>query len=249
MSEAFILDAIRSPIGRYGGALSGVRPDDLAAHVVRSLVDRAPELDPARLDDVYFGAANAAGEDNRDVARMAVLLAQLPVSVPGVTLNRLCGSGMEALIAANRAVAVGDASLAIAGGVESMSRAPWVLLKPTKGFPAGHETLHSTTLGWRMVNQEMPPDWTVSLGEATELLADRYGIGRDTQDGYAVASHQKRGRRVGRRGVCRRGRLPPRIDDPARRIHPSRHDDRSTRETQAGVLHGRHGDCRQLVAR
>jgi len=191
MSEAFILDALRTPIGRFGGALSGVRPDDLAAHVVRSLVDRAPDLDPTRLDDVYFGDANAAGEDNRDVARMAVLLAQLPVSVPGVTLNRLCGSGMEALIAANRAVAVGDASLAIAGGVESMSRAPWVLLKPTKGFPACHETLHSTTLGWRMVNPEMPPDWTVSLGEATELLADRYGIGRDTQDAYAVASHQK----------------------------------------------------------
>jgi acetyl-CoA acetyltransferase family protein len=190
VSDAFILDAVRTPIGRYGGALAGVRPDDLAAHVVRSLVERAPGLDPARIDDVFFGDANGAGEDNRDVARMAALLAGLPTSVPGVTLNRLCGSGMEALIAANRAVAVGDASLAIAGGVESMSRAPWVLLKPAKGYPAGPETLYSTTLGWRMVNPAMPADWTISLGEATEQLADKYGITREQQDRFALASHQ-----------------------------------------------------------
>ena len=191
MSDVYILDAVRTPIGRYNGALAGIRPDDLAAHVIRSLVQRSPELDPARIDDVFFGDANGAGEDNRDVARMASLLAGLPTSVPGVTLNRLCGSGMEALIAANRAIAVGDASLAIAGGVESMTRAPWVLLKPAKGFPAGPETLHSTTLGWRMVNPAMPGDWTASLGECTELLAEKYGITRQAQDEYALASHQK----------------------------------------------------------
>jgi acetyl-CoA acetyltransferase family protein len=191
MRDVYILDAVRTPIGRYNGALAGVRPDDLAAHVIRSLVQRSPGLDPARLDDVFFGNANGAGEDNRDVARMAALLAGLPTSVPGVTLNRLCGSGMEALIAANRAIAVGDATLAVAGGVESMTRAPWVLPKPAKGFPAGSETLHSTTLGWRMVNPAMPGDWTVSLGECTELLAEKYGITRQAQDEYALASHQK----------------------------------------------------------
>ncbi len=191
MSDTYILDAVRTPIGRFGGALAGVRPDDLAAHVVRSVVQRSPALDPGRIDDVFFGDANAAGEDNRDVARMAALLAGLPTSVPGVTVNRLCGSGLEALIEANRAVAVGDVSVAVAGGVESMSRAPWVLLKPSRGYPAGPETLHSTTLGWRMVNPQMPADWTVSLGEATELLAEKYGIGREEQDAFAVSSHHK----------------------------------------------------------
>jgi acetyl-CoA C-acetyltransferase/acetyl-CoA acyltransferase len=191
MSDVYILDAVRTPIGRYNGSLAGIRSDDLAAHVIRSLVQRSPDLDPALLDDVFFGNANGAGEDNRDVARMASLLAGLPTSVPGVTLNRLCGSGMEALIAANRAIAVGDATLAVAGGVESMTRAPWVLPKPAKGFPAGSETLHSTTLGWRMVNPAMPGDWTVSLGECTELLAEKYGISRQAQDEYALASHQK----------------------------------------------------------
>jgi acetyl-CoA acetyltransferase family protein len=191
MTDTYILDAVRTPIGRYGGALAGIRPDDLAAHVVRTLAARSPELDPSRIEDVFFGDANAAGEDNRDVARMAVLLAGLPTTVPGVTLNRLCGSGMEAVIAANRAVAVGDASLTIAGGVESMSRAPWILLKPGKGYPAGHETLHSSTLGWRMVNPAMPPEWTISLGECTEQLADKYAISREAQDEFALASHQK----------------------------------------------------------
>jgi acetyl-CoA acetyltransferase family protein len=193
MSDAFVIDAIRTPIGRYGGALAGTRPDDLAAHVVRTIVDRSPELAaaPETIDDVFFGAANASGEDNRDVARMAVLLAGLPTSVPGVTLNRLCGSGLEAAIDASRAIEVGDASLTIAGGVESMSRAPWVLLKPAKGFPAGHETLHSTTLGWRMVNPSMPDAWTIPLGETAEILADRYEISREEQDAFAVKSHQR----------------------------------------------------------
>jgi acetyl-CoA acetyltransferase family protein len=193
MSDAFVIDAIRTPIGRYGGALAGTRPDDLAAHVVRTIVDRSPELAaaPDTIDDVFFGAANASGEDNRDVARRAVLLAGLPTSVPGVTLNRLCGSGLEAAIDASRAIEVGDASLTIAGGVESMSRAPWVLLKPAKGFPAGHETLHSTTLGWRMVNPKMPDAWTIPLGETAEILADRYEISREEQDAFAVKSHQR----------------------------------------------------------
>ncbi|PSK98875.1 acetyl-CoA C-acetyltransferase/acetyl-CoA acyltransferase [Murinocardiopsis flavida] len=194
MSETYILDAVRTPIGKYGGALSGVRPDDLAAHALRALLDRNPGLDPAAVADVYFGDANGAGEDNRDVARMAALLAGLPTSVPGATVNRLCGSGLEAVIAANRAVAVGDASLVLAGGVESMSRAPWVLPKPAKGFPAGHETLHSTTLGWRLVNPAMPERWTIALGESTERLAQADGITRAEQDAYALASQQKAAR-------------------------------------------------------
>ncbi len=188
-AEVFVLDAVRTPIGKYGGALAGVRPDDLAATVLRALVGRSPGLDPAAIDDVWLGDANGAGEDNRDVARMAVLLAGLPPSVPGVTLNRLCGSGLEAAIEASRAIAVGDASLAVAGGVESMSRAPWVLPKPERGFPRGHETLHSTTLGWRMVNPAMPKQWTVALGEGAEILADRYRISREQQDAFALRSH------------------------------------------------------------
>jgi acetyl-CoA acetyltransferase family protein len=191
MNDVYVVDAVRTPVGRYGGALSGVRPDDLAAVVLRALVDRCPGLDPARIDDVIFGNANGAGEDNRDVARMAVLLAGLPVTVPGVTVNRLCGSGLEAVIQAGRAVAVGDASIIVAGGVESMSRAPWVLPKPERAFPAGDQKLVSTTLGWRLVNPEMPGEWTVPLGEGAELIADRYGITREAQDQYAYESHLK----------------------------------------------------------
>ena len=189
--EVFVCDAVRTPIGRAGGALAGVRPDDLAATAVRAVVDRCPELDPADIDDVWFGDANGAGEDNRNVARMAVLLAGLPPSVPGATVNRLCGSGMEAVIEAGRAIAVGDAEVALAGGVESMSRAPWVLLKPERAYPTGHEQLWSTTLGWRMVNPRMPAPWTISLGEGAEVLADKYGIARPEQDAFAVRSHQQ----------------------------------------------------------
>ncbi|WP_406272286.1 thiolase family protein [Actinacidiphila glaucinigra] len=194
LREVYIVDAVRTPVGKYGGALSGVRPDDLAAHVVASLVARTPELDPARIDDVFFGDANGAGEDNRNVARMAALLAGLPVTVPGTTVNRLCGSGMEAVIQAARAVAVGDVSVAVAGGVESMSRAPWVLPKPERAFPAGHQEMYSTTLGWRMVNPRMDPRWTIPLGESAELIADRHGITREQQDAFAVASHEKAAR-------------------------------------------------------
>ncbi|MFE2287460.1 thiolase family protein [Streptomyces sp. NPDC059443] len=189
--DVYVVDAVRTPIGKFGGALAGVRPDDLAAHVVRALVDRTPALDPARIDDVVFGDANGAGEDNRDVARMAVLLAGLPVSVPGVTVNRLCGSGLEAVIQAARAIALDDASVAIAGGVESMSRAPWVVQKPERGFPAGHQQMWSTTLGWRMTNPRMPAEWTGSLGEGAELVADKHGITREAQDAFALESHRK----------------------------------------------------------
>ncbi len=188
-APSFVVDAVRTPFGRHGGALSGVRPDDLAATVVRGLLDRHPGLDPAQVDDIWFGAANAAGEDNRNVARMASLLAGLPTSVPGSTVNRLCGSGLEAVIGASRAVAVGDASITVAGGVESMSRAPWVVPKPDGAFARGHQQMWSTTIGWRMVNPAMPKLWTVALGEGAEILADRYAISREAQDVFAIASH------------------------------------------------------------
>jgi len=191
MKETYVIDAIRTPFGRFGGFLAGVRPDDLAANLIRSLVTRSIELDWSLIDDCILGDANGAGEDNRNVARMAVLLSGLPPSIPGATVNRLCGSGLEAVISANRAIAVGDASLVIAGGVESMSRAPWVLLKPERAFPSASETLHSSTLGWRMVNPKMSPIWTVSLGEATEQLAERLHIDREAQDHFALASHLK----------------------------------------------------------
>lgn len=189
MSGSFIYDAIRTPFGRYGKALAEVRPDDLAALVLKKILDRHPEVNPAQLDDVILGDANGAGEDNRNVARMAALLADFPTSVPGSTVNRLCGSGIEAIIQASRAIEVGDAELILAGGVESMSRAPWVLLKSNRGFPSGHETLHSTTLGWRMVNPRMSSRWTVALGETAEILADRYEISREEQDEFALRSH------------------------------------------------------------
>ncbi|MGN6613314.1 MAG: thiolase family protein [Angustibacter sp.] len=189
-ADAFVLDAVRTPFGRYGGGLADVRPDDLAAHVVRSLGERSPDLDPADVGDVLIGDANGAGEDNRNVARMAVLLSGWPTSVPGATVNRLCGSGLEAAIQGRRAVECGDADLVVAGGVESMTRAPWVLPKPSTPFPRGHETLHSTTLGWRMVNPEMPSAWTISLGESTEHLVDLHGISREAQDEFAARSHR-----------------------------------------------------------
>ncbi len=187
--SSFVYDAVRTPFGRYGRGLAAVRPDDLAAHVLRALLDRIPGLDPARVDDVLLGNANGAGEDNRNVARMSSLLAGLPTSVPGATLNRLCGSGMEAVIQASRAIETGDAQVVIAGGVESMSRAPWVLQKPDRPYPARPETLHSTTLGWRMVNPRMPAQWTIPLGESAEKLADLHGIPRESQDAFAARSH------------------------------------------------------------
>jgi acetyl-CoA acetyltransferase family protein len=189
MRGAFVFDAVRTPFGRYGGALAHVRPDDLAAFVVGEQVRRASGLDPAVVDDVILGNANGAGEENRDVARMAVLLAGLPVTVPGTTVNRLCGSSLEAAVQAARAVETGDADVVVAGGVESMSRAPWVLPKTERPYPAGDLSLSSTTLGWRLVNPRMRADWTVSLGEATERLREKYGITRERQDEYALRSH------------------------------------------------------------
>jgi acetyl-CoA acetyltransferase family protein len=190
MNEAFVYEAVRTPFGRFGGALAAVRPDDLAAGTLRALLDRVGGLDPAAIDDVLLGAANGAGEDNRNVARMASLLAGFPTTVTGATVNRLCGSSLEAAILATRAIRCGDASLVIAGGVESMSRAPWVLLKPSRAYPAADETLYSTTLGWRMVNAMMPERWTISLGESAEKLAGIYKISREAQDAFALRSHR-----------------------------------------------------------
>ncbi|MGW0756675.1 thiolase family protein [Streptomyces sp. NPDC002814] len=194
MKNVYIVDAVRTPIGRYNGGLASVRPDDLGAHAIRELLARTPQLDPSRIEDVYFGNANGAGEENRNVGRMAALLAGLPTSVPGVTVNRLCASGLEAVIQAARAIALGDASIAVAGGVESMTRAPYVLPKSDKPFPAGHAELYSTTLGWRMVNPKMEPQWTVPLGESAELIAEKHKISREQQDEFALASHQKAAR-------------------------------------------------------
>jgi acetyl-CoA acetyltransferase family protein len=167
-----------------------LRPDDLAASVVSSLVERAG-IDPGTIDEVVLGAANQAGEDNRNVARMAVLLAGLPASTPGRTVNRLCASGLDAVIDGWRQIAMGDADVIVAGGVESMTRAPHVVPSPDRAFPASDATMYSTTLGWRLVNPRMDPRWTVSLGEATEILIDKHGISRDDQDAFAVRSHDR----------------------------------------------------------
>ena len=190
MTASFVYDAVRTPFGRHGKALAGVRPDDLAARNIEALLSRHPSLDPALIDDVILGDANQAGEDNRNVARMAALLAGLPTTVTGSTVNRLCGSSVESVIQASRAIESGDADLVLAGGVESMSRAPWVVLKPERPYPAGPETMHSTTLGWRMTNPRMDPRWTIPLGETAELLADRYDISHEEQDEFAVRSHR-----------------------------------------------------------
>jgi acetyl-CoA acetyltransferase family protein len=191
VSAAYVLDAIRTPFGRYGGGLSTVRPDDLAAHVVRALLERNPALEGYAIDEILFGDANQAGEDNRNVARMAALLAGLPTSVPGATINRLCGSSLDAAMQASRAIESGDASTVLVGGVESMSRAPWVMLKPERAFERAHEQLYSTTLGWRMVNPDMPEQWTISLGESAEKLAELYGVSREAQDAFALRSHER----------------------------------------------------------
>jgi acetyl-CoA acyltransferase len=191
VTDAYLLDAVRTPFGRFNGALAGVRPDDLGAVVINGLLERSPELDPAAIGEVVFGNANGAGEDNRNVGRMSSLLAGLPTSVPGSTINRLCGSSLDAAMSASRLVETGDVSVVIAGGVESMTRAPWVLPKPDRAFPAGNTTAVSTTLGWRLINPTMPDEWTVSLGEANEQLQKRFGISRERQDEFAASSHQR----------------------------------------------------------
>ena len=191
MTRAVVLAGVRTPIGRYGGALSGVRPDDLAALAIRAAVDRA-RVPPAAIEDVYFGAANQAGEDNRNVARMAALLAGLPDSVAGVTMNRLCASGLAAVVSACHAVIAGDGDLFVAGGVESMSRAPLVTAKPEKVFPRGDRTLYDTTLGWRFPNPKLAEKFPLeSMGETGENVAEHYGVSRADQDAFAYASQER----------------------------------------------------------
>ncbi|MFI9531667.1 thiolase family protein [Nocardia fusca] len=189
MTEAYVYAAARTPFGRFGGAFATVRPDDLAAVAVTGVLGKVPALDPGEIGDVVWGNANGAGEDNRNVGRMAVLLAGLPASVPATTVNRLCGSSLDAAMIASRSIETGDVDIALAGGVESMTRAPWVLPKPDRAHPAGDLTAVSTALGWRLVNARMPAEWTVSLGECNEQLADRFHISRDRQDEFAVRSH------------------------------------------------------------
>ncbi|WP_379654114.1 3-oxoadipyl-CoA thiolase [Pseudoxanthomonas sp. UC19_8] len=191
MSEVFIVDGIRTPVGRYGGILSGVRADDLGAVPLAALLARHPDLDPAAIEDVYLGCANQAGEDNRNVARMSLLLAGLPVSVPGSTVNRLCGSGLDAIGTVARGIRAGELGLAIAGGVESMSRAPWVMGKAESAF-ARNQQIEDTTMGWRFINPKMKQLYGVDLmGETAENVAARYGISREDQDAFALRSQQR----------------------------------------------------------
>src|SRR6266540_3275486 len=191
MPDAVILDALRTPIGRYAGVLAAARPDDLAARVIAAAVERNG-FDPAYVDEVYMGCANQAGEDNRNVARMASLIAGLPAEVPGVTVNRLCASGLEAVVQGARQIRLGEADLVLAGGGESMSRAPLVMLKPERGFPRGDGELVDTTIGWRFVNPRLEASYsTESMGETAENVAERYGVSREDQDGFALESHQR----------------------------------------------------------
>ncbi|MCS5735717.1 thiolase family protein [Herbiconiux daphne] len=190
MTASFIHDAVRTPFGRAGGALAGVRPDDLAALVMASIVERTG-LEPARIDDVVFGDANQAGEDNRNIARFGALLAGFPTTVTGTTINRLCASSLDAVIQGSRAIEAGDADIVLAGGVESMSRAPYVMEKSPKGWPAsGNPTLWNTSIGWRMINPALPREWAVSNGESAEHIARTWGIGREEQDEFSVRSHR-----------------------------------------------------------
>jgi 3-oxoadipyl-CoA thiolase len=191
LREAWIVEAVRTPVGRYGGALASVRPDDLAALVLRAVVDRAG-LDPATVEDVILGCANQAGEDNRDVARMALLLADFPVEVGGLTVNRLCGSGLQAINSAAHAIAVGDGDVFIGGGVESMTRAPYVLAKPEAAWDRGSRELQDTTLGWRFVNPRLAErHYPYSMGETAENVAERWGVSRERQDAFALESQQR----------------------------------------------------------
>ena len=191
MTRAVVISAVRTPIGRYGGALAHVRPDDLAALAIEAAVELSG-VEPAAIDDVYFGCANQAGEDNRNVARMAVLLAGLPDSVAGVTLNRLCASGLSAVVSACHAIAAGDADVVVAGGVESMSRAPLVMAKPEHAFPRGNQVVYDTTLGWRFPNPRHEAMFPLeSMGETGENVAERYGVSREEQDAFALRSQQR----------------------------------------------------------
>ena len=190
MTEAYIVSAVRTPVGRAGGALAALRPDDLAAAVVRAAVDRA-HLDPSRIDDVILGCANQAGEDNRNIARMAVLLAGLPVDVPGQTVNRLCGSGLQAVASAAQAIKAREGDIFVAGGVESMTRAPYVMLKPSAAWSRETPAVADSTVGWRFINAKMNREWTISLGATAERVAQHYGISREMQDEFAAESQRR----------------------------------------------------------
>jgi 3-oxoadipyl-CoA thiolase len=191
MAQAVVLSAVRTPVGRYGGALASIRPDDLAATAISAAVERAG-VDSGHIEDVYFGCANQAGEDNRNLARMAAVLAGLPESVAGVTLNRLCASGLSAVVSACHAVAAGDGDLFVAGGVESMSRAPLVMAKPERAFPRGNTTVYDTTLGWRFPNPRMEEAFPLeSMGETGENVAERWGVSRQDQDAFALESQRR----------------------------------------------------------
>ena len=190
MSDPYIVEAVRTPIGRHGGTLARVRPDDMAACVLGAVVRRSG-VDAAQIDDVILGCANQAGEDNRNVARMAALLAGFPVEVPGQTVNRLCGSGLQAIASAAQAIRAGEGERFIAGGVESMSRAPWVIRKPEEGFPRSAPETADSTLGWRFVNPRMKPEWTIPLGETADEVAARWDITREAQDAFALESQRR----------------------------------------------------------
>ncbi|MDX1493171.1 MAG: hypothetical protein R3253_03785, partial [Longimicrobiales bacterium] len=195
MPEAWIIDAVRTPIGRHGGALAPVRPDDLAAVTIGAIVQRTG-IAPETVDDVIFGCINQAGEDNRNVARMALLRAGLPVSVAGQTVNRLCGSGMQAVLSASQAIAAGEGDAFICGGVESMSRAPYVMLKPEHAYARGHPETADTVLGWRFPNPAFTPEWTIGLGETAEVIAEEFGVSRAAQDAFAAESQQRAQRAI-----------------------------------------------------
>ncbi|HAC07705.1 MAG TPA: acetyl-CoA C-acyltransferase [Gemmatimonadetes bacterium] len=190
MAEAWIVDGVRTPIGRHGGALASVRPDDLAAVAIKALVQRTG-IDPESIDDVLFGCINQAGEDNRNVARMALLLAGLPVTVPGQTLNRLCGSGMQTVLSAFHAISAGEGDVFIAGGVESMSRSPFVMLKPSVAYQRGHPSMADTVLGWRFPNPKFTPEWTIGMGETAEIVAQDHNASREAQDAFAAESQAR----------------------------------------------------------
>jgi 3-oxoadipyl-CoA thiolase len=188
--DALIVDAVRTPVGRHGGTLAAVRPDDLLALAIKALVERTG-VPTDGIEDVIMGCANGAGEDNRNVARMSALLAGLPIETAGQTVNRLCGSGLQAIVSAGHAIRAGEGDMFIAGGVESMSRAPFVMLKPERGYPRGHPEVADSVLGWRFVNPKMPDDWTIPLGATAEVVAERYGISREDQDIMGLESQQR----------------------------------------------------------
>ena len=256
MGDVFVCDAVRTPIGRFGGSLAKVRADDLAAAPIKALMARHPKLDWAAVDEVYFGCANQAGEDNRNVARMALLLAGLPESIPGLTLNRLCASGLDAVGAAGRAIRAGEIDFAIAGGVESMTRAPFVMGKAPEAFSRSAD-IFDTTIGWRFINPLMKAQYGVdAMPETGENVAEEFQVSRADQDAFAIRSQQRAGQgdRVGlfRRGdhaglgARRQGRTRDRRQG---RASASRNHARRPRQAEADRAQSRHGDGGQCLRR